>query len=115
MVANCGSRATASAVRKQGDIGAGFEVMDLPVHGEKSELPKMISGTAGPELGPSPILVLFCHRADIPVCVHDLMVTAILESGTHTKASFGLDRARKPILVPVQFSRRDIEDGHLHP
>src|SRR3954451_22931183 len=101
-------------MRKQCYVSSRGEPMNLFMSGEQAELDEMIAASTGAKLRPGPILVLFGNRADRPIRIQHPMLTAVLELGAHSKTCLRLDRPGEPILVPFQFTCRNIEHGHLH-
>ena len=74
----------------------------------------MISTPARAQLRPRAILVLFRHRAERPIRVHHVMLTALLEVRAHAEARLRLNRPREPVLTALQVMHREVQHRHLH-
>src|SRR5262249_52331342 len=89
-----------AAVGKQSHVGPGLEPANIPMGNEKAKFDKVIATSAGPELRPCSIFVLFGNRAYIPIGIHHLVPAAILERSANAKARLGFNRAAEAVLVP---------------
>src|ERR1017187_2389508 len=101
MIAHLRARAATAAVRQQSHVSSRWQYAhtwssafrrlrrrtagrrnsepDWPVRRKQTELNKMISAPARPELRPRAILVLFRNRADRPIRVQHVLRAAFLD------------------------------------
>ena len=114
MIANRRASAPASAMAEQSEIFSRRKPEVLILHRESSELNKVVSAPAGPELRPRAITVLLRDRAAAPVPFEDFMSASLLESGPNTKASLRFDGSGEALLLAFKVLRRNIQDGHFH-
>src|SRR5262245_13419766 len=84
--------AAAPAMAQQRDVFARRQTVEFAVQGQQAELDKMIPTAARAQLGPRAVPILTRDRADVPVRVHDLMLSSLLERRADPESSLFFNR-----------------------